>query len=247
MPLPVDFPPLQSGSALEKKLSLEVRERQVLTTSVPELDRVLGGGLVRGALVEMVGPPSSGRFACVLAVLAAVTSVGMPASLIDLGDHLDPQQAAMAGVDLARLLWLRPRSAKDALASAETAIAAAFPLVVLDLGLSPMRGALVTSGGAWLRLKRASRAHRAALLVSSRRPVCGFAAEIVLAMRRQRSSWIQTGPGLLVGLLVELSVKLARAQGRSASEKLSLAVEPGAMARGDEGEATKPRRARHSA
>jgi len=235
MALLVESPALQTAAALQQKLVLAEREQQTLPTAMAGVDRLLRGGLHRGALVEMVGQPSSGRFALVLASLAAVTSVGMPASLIDLGDHLDPHLAAMAGVDLPRLMWLRPRSLRDALASTEMVIGTAVPLVVLDLGLQPMRGARAMSS-AWLRLKRAALAHRAALLVSTRVPVCGFAAQAVLVVRRRQTSWITSSPGLLLGL----SSVLTRGKGdRVETEAVSLAVAPALQVQ-SEGEPQSP-------
>ena len=96
---------------------------------------LLGGGLPRGSLVEIVGRGSCGRFATLLAALRAVTSCGEAAALVDQGEQLDPQAAAASGIDLERLLWLRPRRLTDSLAAAEMLVHTGFPLVALDLGL----------------------------------------------------------------------------------------------------------------
>src|ERR1700757_1616906 len=80
--------------------------RENLATGVQPLDRLLSGGLPRGHLVEIVGPRSSGRFSIGLAALASITSTGEPAALLDSGEHLDPESAAAAGVDLELLLWV---------------------------------------------------------------------------------------------------------------------------------------------
>ncbi|HVO50795.1 MAG TPA: hypothetical protein VMV60_07365, partial [Thermoanaerobaculia bacterium] len=82
-----------------------------LPVRVPALDRLLGGGLPRGSLVEVCragGRSSSGLFSAALSALAATTQSGEAAALVDPGDHFDPQGAADSGVDLPRLLWLRP-------------------------------------------------------------------------------------------------------------------------------------------
>src|SRR5215472_8476554 len=78
-------------------------------STLPPLDALFSGGLPRRRLVEIVGRRSAGRFSIALAALAETTARGEDAALIDLGDHLDPQAAEGAGVDLARLLWVRPR------------------------------------------------------------------------------------------------------------------------------------------
>jgi hypothetical protein len=146
------------------------------TLQLPEL---LAGELPRGQLVEMVGARSSGRFSTVLAAIAAATMAGEAVALVDLGDGLDPQAAAALGVDLRRLLWLRPATLKQALAGAEILLGGGFPMVALDLGNPPVRGGRGTEAG-WLRLARAARAHGAALLVASPYRVSGTAAAIVL-------------------------------------------------------------------
>src|SRR6476469_8068956 len=93
------------------------------------LDRLLTG-LPKGRLVELVGRRTSGRHSLALDALAAATSAGESAGLVDLGDHLDPEAASAAGIDLERLLWVRPRRLKQALASAEMLLSTGFPLVV---------------------------------------------------------------------------------------------------------------------
>src|SRR5262249_21326811 len=83
----------------------------------------------------------------------AATGIGESAGLVDLGDHLDPVAAAAMGVDLDRLLWVRPESVRHALAAAEMLVGSGFPLVVVELGSPPLAG----SRGAesfWLRLAR---------------------------------------------------------------------------------------------
>jgi recA bacterial DNA recombination protein len=182
-----------------------------IATSVPALDELLAGGLPRGQLVELIGARSSGRFSAVLAAVAAATMAGEATALVDLGDGLDPQAAAALGVDLRRLLWLRPRTLKQALAGTEILIGGGFPLVALDLGNPPLRGGRGAEA-AWLRLARAARAHGAALVVASPYRLSGTAAAIVLQAARGRVRW-QGGQGLsgrpLCRLLDGLSCQLA--------------------------------------
>ena len=91
----------------------------MIPTMLETVDALLGGGLQRGKLVELVSRFASGRFSIVLSTLAAATTMGEAAALIDLGDHFDPQLAEESGVDLRRLLWVRPRTVKEAVMSAE--------------------------------------------------------------------------------------------------------------------------------
>jgi len=197
-------PELRSARVLSGRELAEERRRRpreaYLPTASAAFDRLLAGGLERGMMAEVVGSRSSGRFAFVLSALAAVTGTGEAAALIDLGDGFDPQGAAAAGVDLERLLWVRPRRMKDVLASAEVILTTGMPLVVLDLGMPPLAGGRGAEA-AWLRLARAARTQRTALLVSSPYRVSGTAAQVVLELRQRRTRWHggREGTRLLAG------------------------------------------------
>jgi hypothetical protein len=193
---------------------------ETLPTRVPALDRLLEGGLPRGGFVEISSRRSAGRFSIGLSTLAAATSAGEAAALVDLGGHLDPQAAEASGVDLARLLWVRPEKLKGAVASAEMLLATGFPLVVVDLGLPPVRGRFVPDA-AWLRLARAARTRGTSLLLLSPYRVSGIAADAVVAADAARPVWNGAGraPRLLDGLASRLSLeKDARARSGKAEE-----------------------------
>lgn len=216
--------PLRSriGSARELILRRRrLRGEPPLPTAEPAFDRLLGGGLARRSLVELVGRRTSGRFSLLLTVLAAVTGTGRAAAFVDLGDGLDPRAAALAGVDLERLLWLRPRRLKEALSAAETVLTGGFPLVALDLGLPPLRGC--ADEGCWLRLARAARDHEAALLVSAPYRVSGTAAAAVLAVESARTAWLGSGvaPRLLAGVASHLAVAKQRGQAPGGDARLA--------------------------
>jgi len=153
-----------------------------VATSVDALDELLDGGLPRGALVELVGRGSCGRFSTLLAALQQVTDTGEAAALIDQGSQLDPQAAAAVGIDLHCLLWLRPERLDDSLAAAEMLVATGFALVALDLGLPPVRGRAPLA--AWLRLARNAATHQAVVLVGSPYRLSGCAAYPVSIERR---------------------------------------------------------------
>ncbi len=188
-------------------------QEEPLATGCPGLDGLLDGGLARGGLTELVGRRGSGRFSLVLAVLAAATAGGEAAALVDLGDGLDPQAAAAAGADLERLLWARPRDLKQTLASAEVILASGIPLVVLELGMPPLRGGRGAEAG-WRRLARSAAEHRAALLVASPYRVSGTAARAVVETRERGASWHGRGaaPRLLRGVSTRLELVKARRQ-----------------------------------
>jgi recombination protein RecA len=78
----------------------------VAATGIKALDDVLLGGLPIGAMSEMVGPECSGRTSIALSFLAQMTQVGKVCCWIDVANTFDPASAAVAGVDLTRLLWV---------------------------------------------------------------------------------------------------------------------------------------------
>ncbi len=194
---------LHLASDLVRRRREELHD-EPLPTSLEGLDHLLGGGLPRGRLVELVGRGSCGRFAALLSALRAVTGAGEVAALVDQGAQLDPQTAAEIGVDLERLLWLRPENLNDSLATTEILLHTGFPLVALDLGLPPVRGRAPLA--AWLRLNRTAATHGAIVLVGSPYRSSGCAAGAVLAGGRGRGSW--SGGGKASRLLNGLQTRL---------------------------------------
>lgn len=194
---------LQSGRQLASLQGVAIHDTPRAapwSTALPGLARLLPGGLPRGELVELTAGRSSGRFACALMLLAAATAADENAALIDLGDALDPQSAAHAGIVWSRLLWARPRAVREALAATEAALTGGLPLVILDLGLPPLPGGRGAEA-MWLRLARSARQHGALLVVASPYRVAGPAASTVLELTRGRAQWSGTGaaPRLLAG------------------------------------------------
>jgi protein ImuA len=126
------------------------QRQAILATGLPEVDAVLpGGGFRRGALSEVRGGRASGKTAIVLATFAALGTEEL-AAYVDGRGELYPPAAAAAGVDLRRLLVVRPaelarvtgphRAAGGALAAlwaAEALLASgAFGVVAIDVALA---------------------------------------------------------------------------------------------------------------
>ncbi len=216
---------IRSAGEMVRARQEEAEREERLPTAVPALDRLLEGGRPKGQLVEMIGSRSSGRFSTELAVLAAATSVGEAAALVDLGDGLDPATAEALGVDLERLLWVRPATLKQALAAAEMLLGSGFPLVVLDLGMPPVRGGRGVEA-VWLRLARAAQTHGSALLIGTPYRVTGTAAAVVLKAGRARPAWQggDASPWLLGGLASRIEIEKHRGRLPGQSEGLELAA-----------------------
>ncbi|MEM6795422.1 MAG: hypothetical protein AAF725_15700 [Acidobacteriota bacterium] len=219
--IPADFARrhLRTGRELARGRARQPSEGR-FSSGAEAFDNLLGGGLERGAMHELSGR-GGGRFSLVLSTLAAVTAVGEAAALIDLGDALDPQAADQTGVDLERLLWVRPTRLKEALACAEAILTVGMPLVILDLGLPPVPGGRGAEAS-WLRLARSAQQRRTALLISSPYRVSGTAAHSVVELRRAQARWSGRGaqPRLLSSL--EGSLKLVKGPGWHGARPQSL-------------------------
>jgi hypothetical protein len=139
------------------------------STGLDALDAIVGGGLPRGQVSEIVGPRSSGRTSLMLQLLASATTRGELVALVDALDMLDVESAISAGIDLARLLWVRghvvsnPGMCRDmnqrALEQAIRALALIlqagnFGLVVFDAAEAPAEALRRLPFTTWLRLQR---------------------------------------------------------------------------------------------
>jgi recombination protein RecA len=81
--------------------------RPVAVTGIEPLDDVLRGGLPVGAISELTGPECSGRTSIALSFVARIAQAAKVCAWIDVSNAFDPASAAAAGIDLARLLWVR--------------------------------------------------------------------------------------------------------------------------------------------
>ncbi len=200
--LQADAPPLRGQ---DRRLS-------PLPTGVAGVDDLLGGGLPRGQISEVHGPPSAGRTGLVLALGARITRAGALAGWVDPRDRFDPGHAAAAGMDLARLLWLRgraraPRALPEAVAATGTLLGSGlFDLVVLDLAGVPAVEVQRLPGATWIRLQRMIESTPTAMVLVGDAHVAHGPGGACLAMTAGSARWTgPPGPGrLLRGLSSEL-------------------------------------------
>lgn len=195
--------------------------RPVLPTGVETLDRMLGGGLPRGRIVELVGPLSSGRTAFLLQVLAAATARGEQTALIDPADAFDASSAAAVGVALERVLWVRPGRRLDAFRAADLVLGAGgFGVVALDLtDLRP--GAGTHRRVPWPRLSLRAERSSAVLLALGERREAGTFAALVLGLRRGSPGWAGGAGAPLLLERLDVCIEILRS-------KVGRAGEPGA-------------------
>lgn len=121
------------------------RRAGALPCGVPAVDALLPGGFPCGALAELRGGPASGKTAVALALVARLPRGALAAFVDGRGELYQPAAAAM-GVDLSRLLIVRPPRGEEgqrlALWAAEALLGSgAFAAVAIDAGLArPWRG-----------------------------------------------------------------------------------------------------------
>jgi hypothetical protein len=127
----------------------------------------IDGSLRRGHLSEIVGPRSSGRTTILCRLLAAATSCGEVAALVDTCDRFDPASAAETGVDLSRLLWIRDRGdAARALKALNLVVqAGGFGLVAFDVADVPPMAIRQFPYTTWMRLSRVIEGSQTALVL----------------------------------------------------------------------------------
>lgn len=95
-----------------------------ISTTFPQLDAVLGvaqdgkqGGVPRGRITEMIGPATSGKVTLAAKVLSAAhRKRDALITWLDLSQTCDPDYLHRCGIDLERLLVVRPEDGGDALA-----------------------------------------------------------------------------------------------------------------------------------
>lgn len=215
-------------------------------TGIPRLDARLGGGFPRGRLSELCGAPSSGRTSLATTLLAETLARGSLAAWIDPADAFDPVSAAAClaargggdeggeggkgSSDLRRLLWVRARSEKEAIRSAERILQTeGFELVVLDLaharGRAPRGSQSAIREASWLRLARLAAHGKGALVVLSNGSQTGSRAELVLEMQRGGARFSDP-PRLLDALEITAVLRRHRSRPTGHEVLLSLAADP---------------------
>ncbi|MCY3915419.1 MAG: hypothetical protein OXG49_05340 [Chloroflexi bacterium] len=89
--------------------------RETLSTGITAADELLEGGLLCGAAHGISGQPTSGATSLLYAAVASAQGQALPVVYLDMGGLFDPPNAALAGIEIERLLLLSRTSLKHAL------------------------------------------------------------------------------------------------------------------------------------
>ncbi|HEX5000073.1 MAG TPA: hypothetical protein VFY29_17770 [Terriglobia bacterium] len=208
-------------SALRARLESALRERILspftdparrvsdsAPTGIAELDALIGG-LPRGAITEIFGPPSSGRTGAAIAMLAQAAARDEACALVDGADAFDPQSGLAAGLDLAKLLWIRCGSIDQALKTTDLLLqGGGFGCIVMDLSDLPAAAVRRAPPAIWFRLQRAVEKTPTTLIALNTESVLQSAAGLALRMETIASGWSQ----LLDTIDMEITVVRGRPQ-----------------------------------
>ena len=167
----------------------EAAPPQVVPAGIGALDE-LTGGLPRGCLTEIFGPPCSGRSSILQSALAARTRAEETCALVDAQDSFDPAGAQNAGVELSRLLWVRCQGIDPALRSLDLLLhGGGFGLVALDLGDIPPKLVRQVQLNVWFRMRRAVEDTSTVLVVLARETNAKSCASLVLRVEKETTEW----------------------------------------------------------
>jgi hypothetical protein len=159
-----------------------------LITRLSFLDQVIGGGLPKGAITELISSQISvGSASLIHAFLEAAQRDRYFIALIDGRDSFDPSiSGGLGNAHLRNLLWVRCSKALEAVKAADLLLRDGnFPLVILDLVLNPPEELRKIPQTSWYRLQRLVESAPTACLVLTRQGMVSSAQlKIVL-----ESSW----------------------------------------------------------
>ena len=209
-----------------------LRSLEFVSCGVAEVDALLGGGLPLGAIVEFtppqhatrsagtpVGTGAGGHTTLALSTLAGLTRSGHCCAYVDACDTLDPLSAAALGVELRRLLWVRPpeenfverknkdqRSAprSDSYQRLERALratdlllnAGGWGAVVLDLRELPAAQARRVPLATWYRFRLQAEKSRTLLLLLTPVACANSCAAVSLHSEETQAAWRQAAAGV---------------------------------------------------
>jgi recombination protein RecA len=191
-----------SFATLRSKIELDLRGRvaapftyrdrnvfDLVSSGIPEIDSCIGG-LPRGAITEIYGPPCSGRTSLLVSALASRTTDGEVCALVDARDSFDPGTASAAGVELNQLLWVRCRNIDQALRATDLLIqGSGFGLVAIDLGDVAPKTVRQVPLNAWFRFRRAVEDSPTILMLVEQESNAKTCASLVLRLNAKPVRW----------------------------------------------------------
>ena len=163
---------------------------EMVSAGIPEID-ALTGGLPRGGLTEICGPPCSGRTSLLVSALASRTAQAEVCALVDGRDAFDPHAAAAAGVELKQLLWVRCRNIEQTLRSTDLLLqGGGFGMIAVDLSDIPAATVRHVPLNAWFRFRRVVEDTPTILMLIEQEANAKTCASLVLRVGFERVRWV---------------------------------------------------------
>ena len=150
----------------ERFPSLALATTSHLKTEIDALDQILGGGLPKGSITELITPQfSAGSASLIHALLQSTQRSRQLVALIDGRDSFEP-----CGADnLEHLLWVRCTNAQETVKAADLLLRDGnFPLVMVDLVLNSAPELRKIPQTNWYRLQRLVESVPTACLILTR-------------------------------------------------------------------------------
>jgi recombination protein RecA len=183
------------GRGAVKLFAPQDRGLERLPVGQEVLDEVLEGGLPRGRIAEIYGPPGVGKTALALRLCRTTMARGGIAAFVDADHGLERSTLVRAGIDLERLVIARPAGGEEALQVVDDLLgASAADVIVVDsvAALVP-RAELAAMTGA------APAGYHARLMSQALRRLTMQAARakaVVVFTNQLRRSWGEDGVGV---------------------------------------------------
>lgn len=103
--------------AVGRRIPQDIPSIPHIPTTFPELDKALViGGLPRGRISEIIGVPTSGMATIALQIISGAQAQVQTAIYIDPDHTFDPAYAAQRGLELNKIILVRPYNTDQALA-----------------------------------------------------------------------------------------------------------------------------------
>lgn len=182
-----------SHLSLVKPLSVLQEEHKHVDEIVLEL---VGLSFERGSLVDISGGAASGKTAIALSLLAKLTVDGEICAVVDSSNGFDPCSAAVSGVVLENLLWVRCEGdlEKAFMAADHLVQAKGFGAIWLNLSGLPLKKLRMVPKTYWYRYRTRIKETPTLLFVTSEEPVTGSASQHAYTFARpSRAMWSGSG------------------------------------------------------
>ncbi len=154
-----------------------------------------GLAIVRGAITEVSGGPSTGKTSLALSLLAKLTAEGEVCAAVDACGGFDPTMAVLAGVRLDNLLWIRcgGNVEKAFMAADHLVQAKGFGAIWLNLSGLSERTLRMVPKTYWFRFRTRIKETPTVLFVTAGEHLTGSASQRSFTTSRTNTLWSGTG------------------------------------------------------